>query len=151
MCHTTLPSSAARRKDRTICPEGEIVVRDLLPSGRQQAQTSDATPTQESEVPKLSRMYRNSPPCKISTTDPNAALSSGWQQKLIEARLAAAQQKGCDLAATSVLPGSVSHRNYERAGFQLVYMRVVLTRDLTVDPRMLRHRRLSNLASFDRS
>lgn len=53
----------------------------------------------------------------------------GWQSKLIRARLAAAQREGCDLAMVSVLPGSGSHRNYERAGFQLVYMRVNLTRE----------------------
>jgi hypothetical protein len=30
---------------------------------------------------------------------------------------------------TTVLPGSGSHRNYERAGFQLIYMRVNLIRE----------------------
>jgi len=29
----------------------------------------------------------------------------------------------------SVLPGSGSHRNYERAGFELIYMRVNLMRE----------------------
>ncbi|HEX6545969.1 MAG TPA: GNAT family N-acetyltransferase [Bryobacteraceae bacterium] len=55
----------------------------------------------------------------------------GWQSALIAARLAAAQKLGCDLAAASVLPGSSSHRNYERAGFQLLYMRVNLTNEGT--------------------
>lgn len=53
----------------------------------------------------------------------------GWQSALIAARLAAAQRQGCDLAAVAVLPGSTSHRNYERAGFQLIYMRVNLMRE----------------------
>lgn len=53
----------------------------------------------------------------------------GWQAALIRARLAAAQSQGCDLAAVTVLPGSTSHRNYERAGFQLIYMRVNLMRE----------------------
>jgi GNAT superfamily N-acetyltransferase len=54
----------------------------------------------------------------------------GWQAALIRERLAAAQRQGCELAMTTVLPGSVSHRNYERAGFQLIYMRVNLMREL---------------------
>jgi GNAT superfamily N-acetyltransferase len=53
----------------------------------------------------------------------------GWQTELIRARLQAAQQNRCDLAMACVLPGSTSHRNYERAGFQLVYMRVNLIRE----------------------
>jgi len=57
------------------------------------------------------------------------ARRKGWQSALIRERLAAAQRHGCDLAAASVLPGSGSHRNYERAGFQLIYMRVNLMRE----------------------
>lgn len=41
----------------------------------------------------------------------------------------AAARAGCDLAMASVLPGSGSHRNYERGGFQLVYMRVNVSRN----------------------
>ena len=58
------------------------------------------------------------------------ARRKGWQSLLIRERLAAAQLAGCDLAMASVLPGSASHRNYERAGFQLIYMRVNLLREL---------------------
>lgn len=50
----------------------------------------------------------------------------GRQLGLIGARLAAARESGCDIAMASVLPGSVSHRNYERSGFGLLYMRVNL-------------------------
>jgi GNAT superfamily N-acetyltransferase len=57
------------------------------------------------------------------------ARGKGWQSALIRARLAAAQQQGCDLAMVSVLPGSGSHRNYERAGFELIYMRVNVMRE----------------------
>jgi GNAT superfamily N-acetyltransferase len=57
------------------------------------------------------------------------ARRKGWQSLLIRERLAAAQGAGCDLAMVSVLPGSGSHRNYERAGFQLIYMRVNLLRE----------------------
>ncbi len=48
----------------------------------------------------------------------------GLQLRLIQERLHRAAELGCDLASASVWPGTVSHRNYERAGFQLVYMRV---------------------------
>lgn len=53
----------------------------------------------------------------------------GWQTRLIRERLATCQSNGCNLATASVLPGSGSHRNYERAGFQLIYMRVNLSRE----------------------
>jgi len=52
----------------------------------------------------------------------------GFQSALIAERLRQAARNGCDLAMASVLPGSLSHRNYERAGFQLIYMRVNLMR-----------------------
>jgi GNAT superfamily N-acetyltransferase len=55
-----------------------------------------------------------------------AGRRQGWQLMLIRERLAAAQRFGCELAAASVLPGSGSHRNYERSGFQLIYMRINL-------------------------
>ena len=58
-----------------------------------------------------------------------SARGKGWQAALIRARLAAAQSQGCDLAMVSVLPGSASHRNYDRAGFQLIYMRINLIRE----------------------
>ena len=58
-----------------------------------------------------------------------AARRQGWQARLIRERLAAAQRMGCNLASAAVLPGSPSHRNYERAGFQLMYTRVNLMRE----------------------
>lgn len=57
------------------------------------------------------------------------ARGRGLQSSLIQHRLAEAQRAGCDLAMAAVLPGSGSHRNYERAGFELVYMRVNLMRE----------------------
>ena len=54
--------------------------------------------------------------------------NKGVQSALIRARLALAAAAGAEFAASCVLPGSGSHRNYERAGFQLVYMRVNLRR-----------------------
>lgn len=52
----------------------------------------------------------------------------GLQSALIRARLAHASELGAEFAMACVLPGSGSQRNYERAGFQLVYMRVNLKR-----------------------
>jgi len=54
----------------------------------------------------------------------------GLQSGLIRARLAWAADNGCDLACAAVLPGSASHRNYDRAGFRLLYMRVNVMREL---------------------
>lgn len=52
----------------------------------------------------------------------------GAQAALIRHRLAHAAARGANLAMVCVLPGSISHRNYERAGFQLVYTRANLMR-----------------------
>jgi ribosomal protein S18 acetylase RimI-like enzyme len=50
----------------------------------------------------------------------------GFHRELIDARLNEAVAHGSDLATASTLPGSGSQRNYERAGFQVVYTRVTL-------------------------
>ncbi len=55
------------------------------------------------------------------------ARGHGLQLALIRHRLKRAAQLGCDLATASVVPGSISHRNYERARFQLLYARVMLS------------------------
>lgn len=52
----------------------------------------------------------------------------GLQLALIQYRIKRAAQLGCDLATASVVPGGISHRNYERAGFQLIYARVMVSR-----------------------
>ena len=43
---------------------------------RRAGQTSDSSSSETEDKPELRRTYRNSPPMKISTTDPEAALSS---------------------------------------------------------------------------
>lgn len=48
----------------------------------------------------------------------------GIQSALIHHRLQFLRECGADLAMVTVLPGTASHRNYERAGFRLIYMRV---------------------------
>lgn len=58
-----------------------------------------------------------------------SARGHGLQRALIQHRLAHASRAGCDLAVAVVVPGTGSHRNYERAGFQLVYMRVNVERE----------------------
>lgn len=50
----------------------------------------------------------------------------GAQLATLHARLRDAAAAGCDLAIACVLPGSGSHRNYEKAGFRLFFMRVNL-------------------------
>jgi len=50
----------------------------------------------------------------------------GFHRELIDARLNEAIARGCTLATATTLPGSTSQRNYERAGFQVVYTKVTL-------------------------
>jgi GNAT superfamily N-acetyltransferase len=53
---------------------------------------------------------------------------AGLQSALIRERLRVAGEEGCDLAMAATLPGSISQRNYERNGFQVVYTRTTLVR-----------------------
>ena len=53
----------------------------------------------------------------------------GAQSLLIAARLKWAIEQGCDLATTTTQPGSSSQRNYERAGFRVVYTRAKVVRN----------------------
>lgn len=53
----------------------------------------------------------------------------GAQSQLIAARLRWAVEQGCDLATTTTQPGSTSQRNYERAGFRVVYTRTKVVRN----------------------
>jgi len=57
-----------------------------------------------------------------------AARRQGLQLALIRARLNTALAAGCDLATASTLPGSTSQRNYERAGFRVVYTKITLVK-----------------------
>ncbi|HMF91466.1 MAG TPA: GNAT family N-acetyltransferase [Candidatus Angelobacter sp.] len=50
----------------------------------------------------------------------------GLQRAFLAARLLAAQQAGCDLAVTLTMPGTISQRNAERAGFRTAYTKVVV-------------------------
>lgn len=54
----------------------------------------------------------------------------GVQTALLAARLADAATAGCDLAVVTTAPGSTSQKNVQRNGFQLVYTRAVLVREL---------------------
>lgn len=55
----------------------------------------------------------------------------GVHAALLRARLDYAVRHGCALARIAANPGSDSQRNIERFGFQMVYSRIVLWRDLT--------------------
>jgi GNAT superfamily N-acetyltransferase len=52
----------------------------------------------------------------------------GVQAALLDHRLEAAVRRGCGLASVQTVPGSVSERNVERAGFRLVYTRPTMVR-----------------------
>lgn len=58
------------------------------------------------------------------------ARGQGLQTALIRHRVALAARAGCDYAMACVVPGTASHRNYERCGFRLFYMRVNVQHDL---------------------
>lgn len=52
----------------------------------------------------------------------------GVQSALISKRMAWAAEHGCDVATTTTGPATSSQRNFERAGFQIVYSRTKLIR-----------------------
>jgi len=53
----------------------------------------------------------------------------GVQSALLVARLAEAAQSGCKVAVVTTQPGSISHCNVHRAGFELLYVRAILRRE----------------------
>lgn len=53
----------------------------------------------------------------------------GVQTALVAARLADARDAGCDLAVVTTQPGSPSHANSQRMGFDLGYTRAVLVKE----------------------
>jgi GNAT superfamily N-acetyltransferase len=52
----------------------------------------------------------------------------GVQSRLLTHRLADAAEAGCDIAVLTAQPGSKSHQNFQRMGFELLYTRAVLVR-----------------------
>jgi hypothetical protein len=52
----------------------------------------------------------------------------GIQTTLLQHRFNLAIEQNCDLATISTLPGTISQRNAERQGFQVIYTRVKLMR-----------------------
>ncbi|MGE0445502.1 MAG: hypothetical protein AB7P99_09755 [Vicinamibacterales bacterium] len=53
-----------------------------------------------------------------------ASRGRGAQRALLDARLAAAAEAGCELAMMGAAPGSASQRNAEREGFRVAYTRM---------------------------
>jgi GNAT superfamily N-acetyltransferase len=53
----------------------------------------------------------------------------GVQAALLQARLAHAGARGCDLAVVTTQPGSKSQENVQRAGFELIYSRAILVKE----------------------
>jgi len=54
----------------------------------------------------------------------------GVQAALISGRLAWALEQNCNIATTTTGPGTPSQRNFERDGFQIVYSRAKMVRNL---------------------
>lgn len=54
----------------------------------------------------------------------------GVQSSLLEARLAQAAAAGSEVAVVTTQPGSKSQQNVQRQGFELVYARAILVREL---------------------
>ena len=52
----------------------------------------------------------------------------GLHREVIAARINEGLAQGCDMATASTEAGSISQRNYERAGFEVVYTKVTLVR-----------------------
>lgn len=75
----------------------------------------------------------------LETADGTAALMAamtspysrgrGVHSALLQARLRAARESGCDLAVVHTRPGADSARNVLRAGFQLAYTTVTMEKD----------------------
>ena len=59
-----------------------------------------------------------------------SARRRGVQAALLAARLDDAAAAGCDLAVVTTAPGSTSQKNVQRRGFQLMYTRAVLVKEL---------------------
>jgi GNAT superfamily N-acetyltransferase len=57
----------------------------------------------------------------------------GVQAQVLRSRIDWAISHGCDLAASIAQPGSISHRNIERAGFRVAYTRTKLIRPLAME------------------
>ena len=57
----------------------------------------------------------------------------GVQTALLRSRLIAAKERGADVAVVTTLPGSKSHQNVQRQGFELLYTRAILVKDPPAD------------------
>ncbi|MBI3650030.1 MAG: GNAT family N-acetyltransferase [Acidobacteria bacterium] len=55
----------------------------------------------------------------------------GIQTDLLKMRLRYAQALGCPWAMVTTLPGSLSQKNVERQGFQVVYARTKFTKEIS--------------------
>jgi GNAT superfamily N-acetyltransferase len=53
----------------------------------------------------------------------------GAQSAMLAVRLKEAADAGCDIAVVTTLPGSKSHENVQKQGFELLYTRAILVRE----------------------
>ena len=54
----------------------------------------------------------------------------GVQSAMLSARLADAAAAGCDIGVVTTLPGSKSQENVQRRGFDLLYTRAILVKEV---------------------
>ncbi len=57
----------------------------------------------------------------------------GIQSRLLSHRLTAAARAGCDLAIMTTQPGSKSQENVQKHGFELIYTRAILVKEINTD------------------
>ncbi|MCB9847847.1 MAG: GNAT family N-acetyltransferase [Phycisphaeraceae bacterium] len=100
-------------KDMSACPTMRhfIARRDGVPVGGADMRLGGGTATL----------------CGASTLPAHRRM--GVQTALLRHRIDAARRAGCDLLAVSALPGSKSHQNLQKQGFELAYSKLVLTLD----------------------
>jgi len=111
---STSPSSRPKRwtsaAPSSPCPERCAIWPSLRP----------APPPEE---PRWPYAWPGDP---VRRQPPSPVRCHGLHRELIAARLNEAIAQGCDMATASTAPAGVSQRNYERAGFEVVYTKVDL-------------------------
>jgi GNAT superfamily N-acetyltransferase len=60
----------------------------------------------------------------------------GGQSAMLAVRLKEAADAGCDIAVVTTLPGSKSHENVQKQGFELLYTRAILVKDISDDSKL---------------
>jgi GNAT superfamily N-acetyltransferase len=111
--HEDFPREALDRAQRDFAAAGVrryIALRDGIPAGGASFAVTDGVAQMAGAATAPTHRRR------------------GIQSALLAARLADAAAEGCDIAVVTTQPGSVSQRNVQRSGFDLLYTRAILVR-----------------------